>query len=416
MDKREISKIVALAGILLLGFFYFNFNVQAGTEHNLTGWAWSENVGWISFNSTNQGGGANYGLNVASGCISDCAISGYAWSEHIGWISFNSGDVAGCPSSPCAPVLNRLSGEVSGWAKALAASGSGWDGWIHLNGSNYGVTVSACVWDGWAWSSDVVGWVHFKGSNYGVVGTGSGCGTQPDLIVSDGPLLNSGVLAGGATVNFKGTISNQGDAEASGTFYNRFQVDVDNNGSVDLTLTPNPALSGLVAGGFSEVVSGNWSNIPVGTHKIILCADQPSPAIAESNENNNCAESVMAVSVPEFYLTSSNDLNVNVTGAGESSSDDTKITATPIGAFADDVALSVQSVSPALPAGTVYNFSPQILTQTQYSSGSNFEVTVPGDTAEGEYIITVQGQSPGLTRTVNVILRVNFKNPIFREI
>lgn len=410
---KEISKIIVLVGVLLLGFLYFNFNVQAGSEHNLSGWAWSENIGWISFNSTNQGWGANYGVTADSGGN----LSGYAWSEHVGWISFNSGDVAGCPSSPCAPKLNRGSGEISGWAKALAASG-GWDGWIHLRSSSYGygVIVSACAWDGWAWGSDVLGWIHFKGSNYGVLGAGTGCGAQPDLLISNGPLLSSGVLAGGSTVSFKGTISNQGDAQASGTFSNRFQVDINNDGSINTTLAPNPTLSGLVAGGFSEVVSGNWSNIPIGTHKIILCADQPSPSIGESDENNNCAESIMTVSVPEFYLTSSNDLNVNVTGAGVSPSDNTKITATPIGAFTDEVALSVQSVSPSLPPGTVYNFSPQSLKQNQYSAGSNFKVTVPGDTAEGDYIITVQGQSPGLTRTVNVILHINFKNPIFREI
>lgn len=410
--------VAALLILFVLGMvFYFLLishapEVKAGSEHNLTGWAWSENVGWISFNSTNQSGGANYGVTMDSGGN----VSGYAWSEHVGWISFN--ESTGCPQSPCQPKLNRATGEIFGWAKALAASG-GWDGWIHLKGSNYGVTVSACAWDGWAWGSDVLGWIHFKGSNYGVLGLGAGCGAQPDLIVSSGPLLNSGVLAGGSTVSFKGTISNQGDAQAFGTFSNRFQIDINNDGSINTTLAPNPTLSGLVAGGFSEVVSGNWSNIPVGTHKIILCADQPPPAggsITESNENNNCAESVMTVSVPEFYLASSNDLNVNVTGAGASPSNNTKITVTPIGAFTDDVALSAQSVSPALPTGTVYNFSPRSLKQNQYSSGSNFKVTVLGEALEGDYIITVQGQSSGLTRTVNVILHVNLKKPIFREI
>ena len=409
-------RVGAVLATLVFGaafFFLPSFRspeVQAGSEHNLSGWAWSENIGWISFNSTNQGGGANYGVTVDSGGN----LSGYAWSENIGWIDFNEN--TGCPSSPCRPKLNRSSGQVSGWVKALAAGGSGWDGWIRLRGSNYGVGVNGCDWDGYAWGSDVVGWIHFKGSNYGVSGTGSGCGVQPDLLVSSGPLLNFGVLVGGTTVNFKGTVRNQGDAEAVGAFSNRFQVDIDNNGSVDLTLTPNPTLSGLAAGRFSEVVSGNWSNIPVGTHRVVLCADQPGPTIAESNENNNCSESLFTVSVPEFYLLSSNELDIDVTGVGDSSSGTTKITVIPVGAFTDDVALSVQSVSPSLPAGTIYNFVPQTLKKNQYSSGSNFKVTVPGDTAEDEYIITIVGQSPGLNRTINVTLHVNLKIPEFKEI
>ncbi|MDP3934684.1 MAG: CARDB domain-containing protein [Candidatus Giovannonibacteria bacterium] len=407
-----VGELLALFVLGTIFYFLPTFHapkVEAGSEHNLSGWAWSENIGWISFNSTNQGGGANYGVTVNSGGN----ISGYAWSEHIGWISFN--EDSDCPQSPCSPKLNQQNGEVSGWAKVLVAQGNGWDGWIHLRGSNYGVSVSACNWEGYAWGSDVVGWVHFKGTNYGVVGTGSGCGVQPDLKVSSGPLLNSGVLAGGSTVTFKGAILNQGDASA-GTFSNRFQIDIDNNGSIDTTLTPNPVINNLVAGGFLDVVSGSWTNIPVGTHRIVLCADQPNPAVTESNENNNCAESVMTVSVPEFYLTSSNDINVNVTGIGTFTSDTTKITVTPIGAFTDDIALLVQSVSPALPAGTTYNFSPQTLKQNQYSSGSDFGVTVPGDTTEGDYTIIVQGQSPGLTRTVEVILHVNSISPVFREI
>ncbi len=155
---------------LFFSFFFVN-GAKAGAGDNVLGWAWSETIGWISFNSTNQGIGANYGVNVDSGGN----LSGYAWSEHIGWISFNSGDVSGCPSAPCAPVFNKANGEVSGWAKALAADNNGWDGWIHLKGTNYGVSVSGCNWDGWAWGSDVVGWIHFRGANYGVTGSGNAC-------------------------------------------------------------------------------------------------------------------------------------------------------------------------------------------------------------------------------------------------
>lgn len=151
----------------------------AASSDNVSGWAWSENIGWISFNSTNQGGGANYGVTVAS----NGNMSGWAWSENIGWISFNEN--SGCPTTPCSPKLDRNTGVISGWARACAGTVAGdcsgatrtdsWDGWIHLKGSNYGITVSGCSWDGYGWGSDVIGWIHFKGPNYGVTGTGNAC-------------------------------------------------------------------------------------------------------------------------------------------------------------------------------------------------------------------------------------------------
>ena len=155
--------------------------LRASSSDNLSGYAWSETIGWISFNCTNSGscGTSNYGVTVApSG-----ALSGYAWSENIGWISFNSADTASCPSAPCAATLNSETSIVSGWAKALAGEdpqSGGWDGWIHLRGiaadaSSYGVSANYCSWGGWAWGSDVVGWIHFAGTNYGVIGTGDGC-------------------------------------------------------------------------------------------------------------------------------------------------------------------------------------------------------------------------------------------------
>jgi PKD repeat protein len=201
---RKIFLVVVLV-ILAVGFFYFlsNFSspetAQAGSGHNVSGWAWSENIGWISFNSTNQNAVINYGINVDSAGN----LSGYAWSEHIGWISFNASEVNGCPSAPsCAPKLDRTTGQVSGWARACAGTVNGdcksatrtdgWDGWIHLRydsdsdgivntdtNSDYGVFANGCDWDGYAWGSDVVGWIHFKGANYGVVGTGDACANRP---------------------------------------------------------------------------------------------------------------------------------------------------------------------------------------------------------------------------------------------
>jgi hypothetical protein len=158
---------------LFLSFFYKQKITNSATADNVAGWAWSENIGWISFNCTNENacGSSNYGVNIADNGI----LSGYAWSEHIGWISFNQTDLSGCPQSPCQAWLSTTTGQFNGWAKALAASG-GWDGWIHLRGSNYGVYLSTSTppvggWrqlSGWAWGGDVIGWISFNCNNENV--------------------------------------------------------------------------------------------------------------------------------------------------------------------------------------------------------------------------------------------------------
>jgi len=58
----------------------------------LTGYAWSENAGWINF--TNGGATIN---NDAVPTIGE--LRGYAWGENIGWLSFNCLDSGSCSTS-----------------------------------------------------------------------------------------------------------------------------------------------------------------------------------------------------------------------------------------------------------------------------------------------------------------------------
>ena len=70
-----------------------SYKVISDENGNLSGWAWSENYGWISVSCVT--GGANGG-NICN--TSDYKVTinedtgefdGYAWSDNIGWISFN---------------------------------------------------------------------------------------------------------------------------------------------------------------------------------------------------------------------------------------------------------------------------------------------------------------------------------------
>lgn len=168
----------------------------AGAGDNMTGYAWSDTIGWISFNNLNVGDAVDYGVNIdASG-----NFSGYAWSDNIGWVSFNSSELTGCPGGygACAPHLDWTTGAVSGWARACAGTANGncststsrtdgWDGWILLGGfpGDLAVDITTGDFSGYAWGSDVVGWISFSSINEGdPVGYGVKVGALPTPFVT----------------------------------------------------------------------------------------------------------------------------------------------------------------------------------------------------------------------------------------
>jgi hypothetical protein len=160
MTNVRVSKLIAalVVCVAALGFLAFIAPKHTTADTVIGGYAWSETIGWISLSGT------GYGLSYdASG-----NLSGYAWSENIGWISAQAADVAGCPAGTCTPKLTGTT--FTGWLKAIAANGNGWDGWISLScantgtcgTSNYGVVNTGGVYSGYAWGSDVVGWIDFQ--------------------------------------------------------------------------------------------------------------------------------------------------------------------------------------------------------------------------------------------------------------
>lgn len=165
--------------------------IKAGTETGM-GWLWggsddggapanNTGVGWISMNNTNPGAGGtvSYGVNVPDSSCSGagCNLSGYAWSENIGWISFQ--EASGCPSGTCS--ARREGNMLKGWARIMAmpqaealvpGNAGGWLGWVKLGSESgdpitYGITLNA---DGtitksqttsYAWSNEL-GWIDFS--------------------------------------------------------------------------------------------------------------------------------------------------------------------------------------------------------------------------------------------------------------
>lgn len=266
---------------------------EAGSSDNLSGWAWSSTIGWVSFNST-TGGGANHGVNVsASG-----AMSGYAWSPNVGWISFNSSDLSGCPSGSCQASFDKQTGAVSGWARALAGAGSsiqtgGWGGWIQLSGSSYAVTASGCQWSGYAWGggpsldSGVIGWLSFSGPGYGVTGSGQACAGGTKNLTASG--VTPTTADPGVAKTYTGTVTNSGPAATGGSFSALFQRATDSSGSnaVDLGAV---TIGNLTPGGTSAASIS--ATLSAGTWYMRVCADKASSGdaglITESSEVDNC--------------------------------------------------------------------------------------------------------------------------------
>ena len=164
--KKKLFLII----LIILSVFLVK-NIKADSSDNVSGYAWSENIGWISFNCTNNDscGISDYGVNIDQ-VTGD--FSGYAWSDNIGWISFQPDDVEkGQCVGGIRANFNSITEEVTGFARALSAA-SGWDGCIKLRGLTgagqpYGVSIDNITgnFSGWAWSDNVSGWVSFNCAN-----------------------------------------------------------------------------------------------------------------------------------------------------------------------------------------------------------------------------------------------------------
>lgn len=169
---------------------------------NVLGWAWSENIGWISFNSkTDTQSSVEYGVKIST---STGYLSGYAWSENIGWISFNRNDTGApplddpCPTGGCIAQVESTTTlgignvKVIGWARVISVCPSlpcktndnegGWDGWIKLGDTQNSWSPQVYIdsngdFHGWAWSgvreasASVLGWISFNGSDSGAGGS-----------------------------------------------------------------------------------------------------------------------------------------------------------------------------------------------------------------------------------------------------
>lgn len=222
-------------------FFVFLFSANVASASNVYGSAWSEGIGWISFNSCTSPGVCPASSNPSHGVTLDLPtshVSGTAWNSNIGLISFNSTDWGKCPPNKSGCNLSNFQNkwEKDGWARAISvvngsfdkANSGGWDGWISLGHNSFynadidkntSVNMSSSGFpsggvfsikngsNGYWWGGDVIGWINLNPSGsspYDVTKGGVFVTNLDQDLILEGPAY---VLAGNKA-NFTWTTKN----------------------------------------------------------------------------------------------------------------------------------------------------------------------------------------------------------------
>jgi hypothetical protein len=139
-----------------------NYRVNNDGNGNLSGWAWNDEIGWISFYWGNAS--ANPAAPTTALCQSYggyCGVSingttgvfqGWAWNDTVGWISFNCSNTSSCGTSNFDVVTS--------WA-AAAATGTLYSQ-VFDTGVVGGAQMNSITWKGTIASGTSVGTVGFQ--------------------------------------------------------------------------------------------------------------------------------------------------------------------------------------------------------------------------------------------------------------
>jgi len=182
MNKKHlfITLVAGLLVVLALGLLPSNDKpvwAQSSTagDGEMHGFAWSSNIGWVSFNSDDlPNSSVDYSVRIND---DDNTLEGYAWSSNLGWLRFGS-DLTG-PDGNDAEWGAKIEGDkLTGWARfcSVYVSGcsgatkdingtelGGWDGWLKMNDVSYNSTTGE--FSGYGWGFLNVGWLRFSYPN-----------------------------------------------------------------------------------------------------------------------------------------------------------------------------------------------------------------------------------------------------------
>lgn len=128
----SLDCVTSPAGNVCSGSTYYVANNGGGS---LSGYAWNDVYGWISFNCSNHGGcgTSSYSVNINP---TTGAFTGYAWNDILGWISFNCSDIAICGTSDYKVVTSWSASAASGVLDS-AIIDTGVSGGAQVNGVSW---------------------------------------------------------------------------------------------------------------------------------------------------------------------------------------------------------------------------------------------------------------------------------------
>lgn len=121
-----------------------NFQVTNDGSGNLAGWAWNDNVGWVSFCGNSSGGSTWNGSTwvCPSNPTYQVTVDGYgnfqgwAWNDNVGWFSFNCDNTNTC-------------GTVSYYVKSIwSPTATGWLESSTFDTGSTGTTYNSIMWQG----------------------------------------------------------------------------------------------------------------------------------------------------------------------------------------------------------------------------------------------------------------------------
>jgi len=263
--------------LILLIIFMFGFTQMvfaSTTDGTVSGYAWSDQIGWVNFGTTNG--------NVH---ITDSAVTGYAWNENTGRILLN-------PTN--SGVANNSEGTLSGRAFAEGT------GWINFSGATVN---SSGVFAGTATGDNSVS-IYFSCAN---------CSVTTDWRP-----------ASSRTTTTTTTTSGGG---GSGTYYPSprppFKILINNNAqytnnkTVNLLLDGGPDADKMAISNFSDFSNSiiedfrttkTWTITDGGGAKIVYAKfytsrNMPSGAVSDAIILDTTAPEVKITSIKDKYTT-----------------------------------------------------------------------------------------------------------------
>lgn len=163
-----------LKSIFVFAVFLFSITFISSAKlafaDSTSGYAWSENSGWIDFSQVT---------------VANDALAGYAYSPNIGWISLNCSNTSSCGTTDY--KVTNSSGTLSGYAWS---ENSGW-----LDFGQATINTGTGIFSGYAYSSNI-GWVSMNCDNT------SSCGTVDYKVATAWrpPVVSSGSHGGGRLI------------------------------------------------------------------------------------------------------------------------------------------------------------------------------------------------------------------------